>query len=101
MPHKPIKREAHVLKFRSSVGKRRPAEIAVRPYGNGFCSGQRAAMPPIILRINKEAFSIVRVCGGRGGHRTEGVVVERLVHIFESVDMDEERCQIARCRNPT
>jgi len=58
-------------------------------------------MPPIILRINKEAFGIVRICGRRGGHRTEGIVAKQLVCIFESVDMNEERGQITRCRNPT
>ena len=57
-------------------------------------------MPPIVLHINKETFGIVRICSGSDGHCTDGVVVKQLVGIFESVDMDEERCQIARCRNP-
>src|SRR3981189_2774764 len=57
-------------------------------------------MPPMVLHINKETFGIVRICSGSDGHCTDGVVVKQLVGIFESVDMDEERCQIARCRNP-
>ena len=58
-------------------------------------------MPPIIGRINKQAFGIARICGGRGAHYTERVVGKQLVRILESVDMSEERRHLARCRNPT
>jgi hypothetical protein len=58
-------------------------------------------MPPIIERIDKEAFSITIVYGGRCGHCTEGVVGKQLFRILEAVDMNEERRQIGRCRNPT
>jgi len=58
-------------------------------------------MPPVIERIDKEAFSIARVCGGRCGHCTEGVVGKQLFRILEAVDTNEERRQIGRRRNPT
>src|SRR5882672_11168251 len=58
-------------------------------------------MPPIVLHINKKTFGIVGICSGSDGHCTDAVVVKQRVGIFESVDMDEERRQIVRCRNPT
>lgn len=58
-------------------------------------------MPPIIERIDKEASCIARVCGSRCGHCAEGVVGKQLFRILEAVDMNEERRQIGRCRNPT
>ena len=63
-------------------------------------------MPPIIGRIDEEAFSIARICGRRSvhpkeafgiadarrsGHRAESVVAKQPVCILESVDMNEER----------
>src|SRR5712671_793735 len=58
-------------------------------------------MPPVILRIDKEAFGVARICGGRSAHCTESFVTQQLVRIIESADMNEESGQIAWCRNPT
>ena len=57
-------------------------------------------MPPIIGRINKQP-GITRICGGRAAHCTERVVGKQLFRVLEPIDMNEERCHLARCRNPT
>lgn len=57
-------------------------------------------MPPVVLRVDKEAFGIARIGRRSGGHRTECGVPEQLVRIPESVDVNEKRRQITRCRNP-
>ena len=72
-------------------------------------------MPPIVGRIDEEAFGIAGICGcwsvhpkealgiaggRRSGHRAQSVVAKQLVRIPKAVDMNKERCQVTRCRDP-
>src|SRR5947209_4272464 len=57
-------------------------------------------MPPIVTGIDEESFCIVWIFSGWIGHDTQSVAPEQLAGIPEPIDMTEERCQVARCRDP-